>query len=298
MIKKELYFIATKHWITIAVSMVILIITSSLNTAPKLGVPEVAFLRDEIALSIEQQTEDQLKIKFVDNLHQGKELVRQALVDAFVFVEHEQIIILRNEQSIKSYYVRPIIQRIVSPSEIKLKYVQAEREEVTFDHLFFLFALVCFGLPPLLFKDDLGLLELILLSPIKNWKILFSKMIASALVFLLITLFYLYLIDSIRLNLLLGVFIIGLGYIALGTLLGIFIGNKYLEYLSYPLIFIVIIIPILSSPIAAILNNILRFFVDSERFLRADLIMMIAFITLITLLDVFLFELKVRRMKR
>lgn len=297
MIKKELYFIATKHWITITVAVFILIITGSLNNSQTIETPKVAVLMKGFADSLYNNIENELEVKVVTSLEEGKQMVHDTQVDAFVYIENEDIIILRDEKRIQSYYVKPIIQSVISPSEIELKYVQLDESDQTFDNLFFMFALVCFALPPLLFRDDWEVLKLILLSPIRNMNIVLSKMIASSSILLLITLLYLYMIDNMKFNLFIGIFIIGLLYTSIGTFFGVFVENKYLEYLTYPLVLIVMILPLLSNSISSFLNNTLRLYLTSDIILSINLFILIAIFLIITLLDVYLFGLRIRRMK-
>jgi len=298
MIKKELYFIATKHWITIVIAAFIFIITSSLNYTGDIDKPVVTVLADEFTDHFYKDLESELELNIIDSIEKGKEMVQSGRADAFVYRDNNNIIILRNEKSVRSYYVRPIIQSILSSTEIELEYVHIKESVEKFDNLYFMFALVCFALPPLLFKDDWKVLKLILLSPIKNKNIVISKMIASSLILILLTFLYLYMIDSMKISLFICIFILGLLYVSVGTLFGIFIKEKYLEYFTYPLIVIIMVLPMLSNSLSDFLNSTLQLCLSSNNIISINMMKITALIFIIFFLNIYFFKLRIRRLRK
>ena len=292
LLKKELYFLFTEHWLTIIIAVFILIFTSSYNTSQELGTPTIALLNNEMGDELQQRISDNLNVKEVNSIEKGKEFIKTYEVDAFVYSIKGEIIILKNDKNVLSHYVKPYIQSSISDSPINLVYVKSPDKEITFGNLFFMFALVCFAVPPLLFKDDKNILNQLLLTPVKKRYIVLSKFTATSIVLFLLTLLYLYLIDNLLLSLIVYIFLVGLIYVALGTFFGVLAGERYFEYLTYPVMIIVMIVPLINERITELLNSILR-----SPLLLSYILSLAGISLFIILITIKIFKIKIRGLK-
>jgi hypothetical protein len=246
MMKKDMYFAVTKHWILI-IPLIVIIITTSHQ--PEVKNPTIALL-GTFEPHLEEDMSHVLDIERVTSMEEGMFMVEKSMVDAFV-IKDERIIIFRNGRSMKSYYVRPRIERVLNPQEIQIEYVGIEHaKKKDIFSLFSLFVFVGFGIPGFLFQDDKQVIDALLLSPVKPRNIILSKVGVTLILLALLNFFYLVYVDAVKLNVFFTVLSIGLMYISLGTLLGIFYDHKYVSLLIYPFMLFLIIIPLFSNPLS------------------------------------------------
>jgi hypothetical protein len=293
MIKKDMYFALTKHWILIIPLIVIVITISHQPTTEK---PTVAFIGD-FGTGVEEEIGQVLNIERVASVEEGMVMVEKSMVDAFV-IKDEKTIIFRNERSTKSYYVRPILESVLYEKRIQIEYVGEEhvkRRDVF--PLFFLFVFVAFGTTALLFQDDRKVINAILLSPVKNRDIVLSKVCVVVILLVLLDLFYLFYVDAVKLNLFLVVLVIGLDYAAIGTLLGIFYDNKYISSLVYPFMLLLTILPFFPNPVFAWIMEIVDVVLLTSDVPIVSLFALFAIFIGLLFLDLAVFDLKIRMKK-
>lgn len=273
MIKKELYFALTKHWILL-IPLAIILVTNSLQ--PDIEKPKIA-LYGNFEAEIEKDLHETLDIEPVTSAEEGHRMAEKSAVDAFVLIKEGDIVVFRNDQSIKSYYVKPIIEKALNPSPIRIEYIGRETNKRDIYPLFTLFVFVAFGMPALLFQDDKHVITALLLSPVRPRTILLSKAAATEIILVLLVSFYLFYTDALHLNLFLLIVVIGLNYTACGTFFGIFYDNKYISSLLYPFMLLFIMVPLLPNPLSDWITEIMdSSFFSSGRALGAAGVLLIA----------------------
>jgi hypothetical protein len=296
MIKKDMYFAVTKHWILI-IPLIIIIITTSLQ--PDVEKPIIA-LSGNLEAQIEGEIHETLKIERITSTEEGIHMVERSIVDAFVLVEDSRILIFRNDRSLKSYYVRPAIKKAVTTSPIQIEYIGNENSiKKELFSLFFLFIFVGFGMPALLFQDDKDVINALLLSPVKNRTIVMSKLGTAVVLLVLLGFFYLLYIDTVKLNLFVVIVVIGLNCTALGTLFGIFYDNKYVSLLIYPIMLFFMILFLFPNPLSDWITEIMNsVFFSSKIPLVPVIILLLTFAGLLLLTFVFFgMKIKMKRVK-
>jgi len=291
MIKKDMYFTVTKHWIII-IPLIIFIMINSLH--PQVEKPTVAVLGN-FEPKIEKKINEMLNVEKVDSVKEGKYKVERSIVDAFVLIEDGKVTIFRNDNSIRSYYVKPAIEKVLNTSPIQIKYLDKEnvkKEDIYF--LFSLFIFIAFALPALLFQDEKDVIDAILLSPVKNREIVLSKVKTTTIILVLLNFFYLFYVGTLKLNLFFVIVAIGLIYVAIGTFFGIFYDNKYISFLIYPLMLFFVILPLFPNPLSGWIKEIIDLCIFSSKIPLLSIIKLFITFIILLLLSIFAFEIKIK----
>ncbi len=300
MLRKEFFFIIKKHWLYILVSILVLIMLVDYSPSAKIGIPNVVLLRDnEIESILYEKIKPLFRTQYVETLGKGKSIVAKSMADAFIFVEKDSgiIHIVRNDKSSLSYYVKPLVEQALNESRIKIVYIGKDSSDINklVNSIYFIFSLICFFISVQLFKDDDKVFDALMLTPITIKRIVLTKCAAVATVLTMMVLCYTIVLGELRVGFMLMFLSIGLIYIAIGILIGIFVNNKLISLLSYPLILLFIILPQIPNSAMGQLNSILENTLISDILpIYVILILLVLFVLMIAF-DIWTFDLKTRR---
>jgi hypothetical protein len=191
-------------------------------------------------------------------VEEGMQMVEKGLVDAFVLVATgEEPVVYRNSRSLAGYLVRAAIEDAFYPVQLDIEFVGSSPTRISW--IYILLTLAGFGIPSLLFQDDKAVFKALVFSPVSNAKIVLSKFFASAITFLLALIpVYVIVSDTQSIIFMVVLFFIGLVYISLGTLFGVFSGNSSISYLTHPIQLLLIILPLLPNPLSNALQETLE----------------------------------------
>ena len=235
MIKKELKSSLTKHLFLI---IILIAVSLPFSINPGGSKPSVAICE---TFEFEEQLGESVNLRVVSSVEEGKRLIEKGDVDAFLFSEGGELILMRNGKSMNSLYARSALENIINPPQLRIEYINEELVDLFF---FFtlLFSIISLGLPMLLFEDDHDVMDAILMSPMKTSRIPLDKAAAAMIITSAIILVYLFITGSLRINTLIVALSIGFLFVSLGTVVGV-LGKKNVSWLVMLPAMMVLIIP-------------------------------------------------------
>jgi len=217
LIRKELTFSLRKH--SFLLIMLIVALLPNLVSTP--GKPDVALYGN---FEFEAELGESVNLRSVTSIEEGKMLVEKGEVDAFLFADGNELILLRDGKSTRSIYAKAALENIINPPQVQIKYINEGSADL-FLFFSFLFAFISLWLPALLFEDDHEVMDAILMSPAKTGRIPMDKAAATMILTSVITFVYLFLVEP-RINTLILTLSIGFLFVSLGTLIGVIIMEK------------------------------------------------------------------------
>ncbi len=236
LIRKELTFSLGKH----SILLVILIVAILPNLISGSRKPDVAIYG---GFEFEEELGESVNLRSVTSMEEGEMLVEKGEVDAFLFAEGGELILLRNGESIRSLDAKTALENIINPPQVQIEYIDEEGTDL-FLFFSFLFSFISLGLPMLLFEDDHDVMDAILMSPAKTGRIPIDKAAATMVLTSGIIFVYLFFVESIRVNTLLLALSMGALFVSLGTLIGVLaLGKKNISWLVFIPALMVLIIP-------------------------------------------------------
>lgn len=237
LIKKELAFSLRKHSFLL-IMLIVALLPNLIGISRKpdvaiYGVSELGFEGFEAKLG------ESVNLRSVTSIEEGKMLVEKGEVDAFLFAEGDELILLRNGKSTRSIYARAALENIINPPQVQIKYINEGSADLFF-FFSFLFAFISLWLPMLLFEDDHDVMDAILMSPAKTGRIPMDKAAATMILTSVITFVYLFLVEP-RINTLILALSMGFLFVSLGTLIGVMEKKNISWLVTFPALMVLII---------------------------------------------------------
>ncbi|WP_368487947.1 ABC transporter permease [Clostridium sp. BJN0013] len=310
MLWKDIKFSIRKYYIYVLMPAIFIMFFTKFNakvanTSP--DVLKVAIIsNDKMMSQYIENTQGAFKISYyVEDLANGYKIVENKNdVDAFVFYDEKSKIIkvVENKSTTNSKYVGSVLKQILNKTDFQIKYIGEYQPDINnmdkFKYLLnsftFILTFVCILLPYKMFVDEKKTLSALILSPIKNYEIIFSKTICTILLFSIDALFF-YVSQGISIKEIILLFLVGLIYISLGMFMGIFSDSKKVSVMFYPFMFIVMIFPsFLTKPFNKLSNAFYNAIENNWIFVLDMLILLIVFSIMILIVN-YIFMLKLRR---
>jgi hypothetical protein len=145
-----------------------------------------------------------------------------------------------------------------------------------------------------MFIDEKKTMNALVFSPIKNYEIIIAKTVSTILLFCFATLFF-HVSQELSLKETFLIFLIGLIYIPIGLLMGIFTDNKIVSAIFYPIMLISIVFPIaLKNALEKITKVYDMAMSNNWSFIVDSFILIIIFLMMMLLVN-YVFLLKLRR---